>query len=156
MTVYSVLLLVHSWVRWLVLPALLGRIGLAVADRAAGRPYDKRARALSGAAVGLLDVMLVIGLLLLGWFSPLTTAAMADMGSAMKDPLRRFWLVEHPTLMVGAVVIAHVATVVGRRATDPRRGHLVVAVGLSIALALVLLGIPWPFRAGVARPLFAL
>ena len=156
MTAYSVVLIIHSWLRWLVLPALVGRIGLALADRAANRPYDKRARMLSGMTVGMLDLMLVLGLVLLGWLSPLTTSAMADMGAAMKDPVWRFWLVEHPTMMFLAVTVGHVVTVIGRRSADPRRGHLVVAIGLTLVLVFVLMGIPWPFRAGIGRPLFAL
>jgi len=154
--IYTVVLLIHSWLRWLALLAVVARIGLALADRAAGRDYDKRARGTMAGTVGVMDLMLVLGLVLLAWLSPLTTAAMADMGSAMGDPLRRFWLVEHPTMMFLSVTVAHVASVLARRQEDARRAHTQVAIGLSLALLLMLAGIPWPFRELIGRPLFAL
>ncbi len=152
---YTVILLIHSWVRWLVLPLLLVRIGKALADRSKGAEYAGPARGMTAGTVGLLDLNLVFGVLLLSWLSPLTTAAMADMGSAMSDPLRRFWLVEHPTMMFLAVVVGHVVSVMAKRSTDARRAHTIVAVGLTVALLMVLAGIPWPFRGLIGRPLFA-
>ena len=152
---YTAALLVHSWIRWLVLPLLLIRIGKAVADRGRGAEYDDGARGMTASVVGLLDLNLMFGVMLLSWLSPLTTAAMADMGSAMSDPLRRFWLVEHPTMMFLAVVVGHVVSVMAKRSSDPMRANTIVAVGLTVALLLVLAGIPWPFREEIGRPLFA-
>ena len=129
---YGIAILAHSWLRWGVLLAMLGRLGLAIADRSSGRAYEKRARIASAVTVGLLDLTLVLGVVLLSWLSPLTTSAMADMGSAMSDPLRRFWLVEHPTMMFLASVVAHVGTAIAKRA-EPRRAHTMVILGLSLA-----------------------
>lgn len=154
--IYTVAIYAHSWIRWVALLALVGRIGLALVHRSRGVEYGKLARATSGATVGFLDLNLLLGFVLLGWLSPMTTAAMADMGSAMGDPLRRFWLVEHPTAMLVSVTVAHVATVLARRQVDAKRAHTLVAVGLSLALLVTLLAIPWPFREVVGRPLFAL
>jgi len=154
--IYTVVFLVHSWLRWIALAAIVGRIGKALADRAAERPYDKKARGMTAATVGVLDLMLVLGLTLLFWLSPITTAAMADMGSAMGDPLRRFWLVEHPTAMFLAVTIGHFVSVRAKRMDDAKRAHTHVAIGLSLTLLLILVAIPWPFRDLIGRPLFAL
>ena len=154
MNAYDVTLLVHSWLRWVLLVLVVGRIGLALMDRARGRPYDKRARVSSAITVGTLDLMVLLGVVLLGWLSPFTSAAMADMGAAMKDPLRRFWLVEHPTTMFIAAIVAHVGTSVAKRSADPRRAHLAAAIGLTMALLAIAAAIPWPFRAAIARPLF--
>ncbi len=151
---YTVAILTHSWLRWLVLPLMLGRIGKAVVDRSQDKPYEGPARGFTAATVGLMDLMLLIGVVLLGWLSPLTTSAMSDMGSAMGDPVRRFWLVEHPTMMFLALVVAHVGSVMARRATDAKRAHTIVAVALSVAFLMLLAGIPWPFREGIGRPLF--
>lgn len=154
--IYEGTLLVHSWLRWIVLLALFVRVGMALAARSRGSDYDRRARLSAAATVGGLDLMTVLGVVLLSWLSPLTTAAMSDMGSAMGDPVRRFWLVEHPTTMFLAVAAAHVGSSIAKRATDARRAHTAVALGLSLAILLLLAGIPWPFRPGIGRPLFAL
>lgn len=153
--IYTVVLLVHSWVRWVAVLAIVGRIGLALSDRSSGRDYDKRARGSMAGTVGLLDLMLVLGLMLVFWLSPLTTAAMGDMGAAMGDPLRRFWLVEHPTVMFLAVTVGHVVSVLARRQADAKKAHTQVAIGLSLVLLLILAGIPWPGRELIGRPLFA-
>jgi hypothetical protein len=154
--IYTVAIYAHSWIRWAVLLAVVGRVGLALADRRSGRAYDKRARVASAITVGLLDLNLVLGLMLLFWLSPLTTSAMADMGGAMGDPLRRFWLVEHPFAMMVSVTVAHVASVLGRKQADPTRAHTYVALGLALALLVMMTAIPWPGREIVGRPLFAL
>ncbi len=154
--IYTVTVLAHSWLRWLVLPLMMGRIAKALVDRSKDAPYEGPARGFTAATVGLMDVMLLLGVVLLGWLSPLTTAAMADMGSAMGDPLRRFWLVEHPTMMFLALVVAHVGSLMAKRATESRRSHTIVAVALTVALLMILAAIPWPFREAIGRPLFSM
>jgi hypothetical protein len=65
----------------------------------------------------------------------------------------RFWTVEHPVVMVAAVVLAHVGRVLAGKATDAdkKRKRLLICFGL--ALLLMLLRTPWPGMAN-ARPLF--
>ena len=138
-----------------MLPLLLVRIGKAVLDRSKSRPYEGAARGFTAATVGMMDLMLLLGVVLLGWLSPLTTAAMSNMGTAMSDPMTRFWLVEHPTMMFLALVVAHVGSVMARRASEARRAHTVVAVSLALSLLMILAAIPWPFREAIGRPLFA-
>ena len=154
--IYTVAIVAHSWIRWGALVAVVARVGLALADRGAGRDDGKRARITSGITVGLLDLNLVLGLVLWVWLSPLTTSAMVDVGAAMADPFRRFWLVEHPTAMMLSVTVAHVASVLAKRQADPQRAHTRLAIGLALALLLMLVAIPWPGRELVGRPLFAL
>jgi hypothetical protein len=73
----------------------------------------------------------------------------------MGDPVARFWAVEHVTMMVAAVVFAHLGRVLGRKAATPgaRRTRLLVCFGISTVLMLV--GTPWPGMAA-GRPLFRL
>ena len=137
-----VVLVIHSLFRWLVLVGLVLRPVLAIADRTAARPYDSRARRFTGIMVGLLDLQVVIGLVLMG-VSPLMANAMRNMAASMADDNLRFFLVEHPTIMVIAAIVAHIASFVARRQSDPRRSHLIIIVGFSIATLLVLGGIPW-------------
>lgn len=142
----TVVLLLHSWLRWLVVLALAGRTGLAGARVATGAPFEKLDRATSGATLGLVHLEILVGLLLYG-LSPLVRAALGDMGAAMKDPTLRFYTVEHSTVMVLAAVVVTVGVVVARRAAEDRRRHLVSLVGFGLTLLLVLAMIPWPFRA---------
>ena len=95
----------------------------------------------------------VSSMLLYAFLSPNTAAVFKDFGAAMKDPVARFWAVEHVTMMLAAVILAHVGRVLGRKASTPgaKRTRLLISFGLSTLLMIV--GTPWPgLRAG--RPLF--
>jgi hypothetical protein len=77
----------------------------------------------------------------------------ADLGAAMRDPVARFWAVEHVGTMTLAVIAAHVGRVLARRAKTSSAQRLPLLICFSIALVAILAAIPWPgLRAG--RPLF--
>src|SRR5688572_23978429 len=117
---YSAILFLHSYWRWVVVLAALIALGHATLGWAAGRPYSPRARAVGRAFVGALDLQLLLGLLLYVFLSPYTRAAFADLGHVMKNPFYRFWTVEHGPVQLLAVVSAHVGSVRAKRAPDDR------------------------------------
>lgn len=136
---YATLLLLHSWLRWLVI--LTGIWAVASAATAhPGRPH----RASLFFTVSL-DIQFLLGVLLYVVLSPVTRAALTDLPAAMANSGMRFWTVEHPTLMILAVVFAHV----GRAAARTRRAML---AWYGLALAAILAATPWPFLSN-ARPL---
>jgi hypothetical protein len=151
---FDVILLLHSWLRW---PALIAGI-LATAAAFSYRPGSGEKTAADrwgGIFVGLLDLQFLLGLLLYFVLSPTTAAIRQDFGGAMRDPVARFWAVEHIMLMLVAAVVAHVGRVLARKAANPgaKRTRMLVCYGIS-TLAIIA-AIPWPgFRAG--RPLFRL
>jgi hypothetical protein len=145
----------HSALRWVVVAAVVGRLGLAARGMATGAPLGARDRQVGLVSVITMDLQLTLGLVLLA-VSPLAQAAFADMGGAMKDPILRFWSVEHPTLMVAAVGAVHVGHRVSSRAAEAGRGHRAALIGYGIALLALVAAIPWPFRAGVGRPWLSL
>ncbi|MGE3178092.1 MAG: hypothetical protein AB7O32_11520 [Vicinamibacterales bacterium] len=149
---YTAVLALHSWLRW---GALIAGV-LAVASLASSKSSD--ARSVDGDRWSLffmiaLDLQLLIGLLLYLFISPNTTAMFRDFGAAMRDPVARFWAVEHVTLMFVAIVAAHVGRVLGRKAASPAAGRSKMLVAFIIALVAIMAATPWPgMRAG--RPLF--
>src|SRR4029077_2993408 len=74
-------------------------------------------------------------------------------GAAMKDPVARFWAVEHITSMMLAVILAHVGRVLGRKAATPDSRRMKLFICFGIATVLMLLAIPWPGMSA-GRPLF--
>jgi hypothetical protein len=148
---YSAVLVIHSWVRWIVIAAGLyaAARGLLGASRnVAWTPADDRA---GFWFVTSLDLQLTIGLVLYLFLSPYAAAALHDLGGTMKDPVLRFWAVEHAFGMLIGVALAHVGRVRGRR-TDSLRRHRVTAIFYGLALVAILVSIPWPGSAH-ARPL---
>jgi len=148
---YSFVLALHSWVRWIALIAGVGATAAALS-----RSSDKRAGDGWGVAlVTALDLQMLLGLLLYLVVSPNMQAIRDHFGEAMQSRSLRFWAVEHVTMMVAAVVLAHVGRVLGRKAASPdaRRSRLLICYGLSTLLMLA--GMPWP-GLPYGRPLFRL
>lgn len=141
---YAILLMIHSWLRWVVIALGLTAVGRAVGGVGSGRVYDARDNFLSRALVITVDVQLLLGLGLYFGLSPFTQTALANFGGAMKDRMLRFWAVEHGFAMVLGIALVHVARVRVRRAPDAKK-HRTAALWLSIALLLILAGVPWPF-----------
>lgn len=147
---YSIILILHSWLRWVVLVA-----GFAALFAALGKDSDRQRAADRWGLifVSALDLQVLLGLLLYGMFSPFTAQAMRDFGAAMRDTVLRYWAVEHLTMMLAAVILVHVGRVLARKAADPEKKRKRILIFFGIALLLILGGIPWPFMAN-ARPLF--
>src|SRR5687768_3701223 len=127
---YVALVILHSWLRWLVLLT-----GLAAAGRslAAGRrgwtgTDDNVAKWFTIA----LDIQFTVGLILYAGLSPLTEMAFADFGAAMRDSALRFWAVEHLIGMVAGVALAHVGRAKIRKAPENRR-HRTAAIFFTLA-----------------------
>jgi heme A synthase len=115
---------IHSYVRYLVLLAGVGALATAVLGwRSAGLP-PRAERALAGAFVGLLDLQVVIGVLLL-----LTGFAFYAA------------LTGHLVMMVLAAATAHVASVMARRREPARSGSPVRTLGFMLALLFIVGGI---------------
>ena len=149
---YGIVLNVHSWLRWVVIIAMLWTILRAVLPGPRDwTPADDRSLRISLVA---LDVQFLLGLLLYFVLSPFTRQAMSDMGAAMQSPGLRFFAVEHLVGMLIAMTLAHVGAVRIRKAV-PERRHRLAAIFFVLALLAVLASIPWPgLPAG--RPLFRL
>ena len=150
---YSLALLAHSWVRWIVLLAGVVAVGRAILGLTGGRPWTGADGRLARLFPVVLDVQTLIGLILYVVLSPFTRAAFGDMAAAMRNAGLRFYVVEHLVGMLVAVALAHVGSVrIKRSRTDAER-HRYAAIFFGLALVAILLSIPWPGTPS-GRPLF--
>jgi hypothetical protein len=151
---YLLVLFLHSWLRWgAIIAGALAVVTLLTSQPRPGVPdsSDRWGRFF----IIALDLQFVLGLLLYIGLSPTTYAIFHEtgMGAAMRDPVARFWAVEHVTMMVVAIVIAHVGRVIARKAATPAARRTRLLICFLISLIAILGGTPWPgMRAG--RPLF--
>jgi hypothetical protein len=65
------------------------------------------------------------------------------MKATMADRAVRFFVAEHPTLMVVAVVVATIGSIVAKNAPDDASRHRKALVFTAVTLLLILAGIPW-------------
>jgi len=143
---YSAVLILHSWIRWIALVAGVGAT-LAVLR---GKADGERSLADRWGLVLMitLDLQLLLGLVLYLALSPNMREILDHFGASMKDPALRFWAVEHISAMLGAVILAHAGRVLARTAktATSKRTRLLICLGL--ATLLMLAGMPWPGRPG--------
>jgi hypothetical protein len=150
---YSTVLILHSWIRWFALVAVIGALFAAVRGKVEGSQSIADRWGLF--AMMTLDIQMLLGLLLYLVVSPNMAEIRAHFGEAMQNPQLRFWAVEHSAAMFVAVILAHVGRVLARKAKTPaaKRSRLIACFG--VAAVALLLGQPWPgMPAG--RPLFRL
>ncbi|MCE2853368.1 MAG: hypothetical protein ACK5C8_10550 [Roseiflexaceae bacterium] len=152
MTAYSVMLFLHSWMRWAVVITAVLVIVQAFRGWSGGVAWDATKARFASWFVNTTSIQLVLGLVLYGFLSPVTLQAFSDMGGAMKDSVTRFWAVEHMSVMLVAVALAHIGAGRVKKAADDQAKHRAAAIFFTLAIVLILLSIPW---AGItARPLF--
>lgn len=139
---YLALLYTHNLTRWIVLIAAVAALALALMGRFGKQPFGRQQRIANLTFVTSLDVQLVLGLLLY-FVSPLVQAGLADMSAAMADAAVRFFVVEHATYMIVAVALAHVGSVMVRKAKDDGAKHARTLIWFGLSLIVILAGIPW-------------
>lgn len=138
---YSPLLTLHSLLRWLVLAlAVLAvlRAALGLLGGRAWRPWDDKL------GLGLfvsVDVQVLAGVAL--WILYLR-----QVGFDMANPAARQMLLEHPLTMFVALGLVHMGRARSKRATEDRGRFKAALIFYGLALALILIMIPWD-RLGV-------
>ena len=134
-------LLIHSYFRWLVLVAAFAAAAKNAIGYSDGRVWTQADRRAGLFLMIAIDVQFLIGIVVYG-LSPITRGAMADMATAMKTADVRKIAVEHPTMMLVALILVHVGNVASRKATTDRGRFGRAALFFGLALLLMFLGIP--------------
>ena len=106
------------------------------------KPFSKAEDTGSKIATILLGIQFLIGL---GLYVISPLVQLGNMGAAMKDPLLRFWTVEHITMMFIAIMVISIGRGQARRATDDLVKHKKITIFFGIGLLLIFFAIPWPF-----------
>jgi len=104
---------------------------------------DKDGR-ISVFALIVTHIQVIIGLILY-FVSPnaLNAIQTNGMGEVMKDSLLRLFTIEHPLIMLLAVVLITIGYTKHKKKQSPKAKFKTIAVFYTIALILVLSRIPW-------------
>jgi hypothetical protein len=148
---YTTALMLHSWIRWIALVAVVGATLAAVRGKVAGT--TSLADRWGLVAVTTLDIQMLLGLILYFVVSPNMQEIRAHFGEAMKNPQLRFWAVEHISAMFVALILVHLGRVLARKAKTPAAKRTRLLVCFGIATVAMFLGTPWPGMAA-GRPWF--
>ena len=144
---YEFTLAIHNILRWVVLILAVVAVARAYLGWFGKRQWTERDRKIGTFLSIAIDVQLLIGLLLYVVLSPITKAAFQGFGAAMQVADLRFFALEHAFFMLLAVVFAHLGSILPRKVDEPAAKYKRAAIWFSLALLVILLGMPW------ARPL---
>jgi len=145
---HTTILLLHSWLRWV---ALIAGVGATLAAARDNSPGATRVDRWGLILMIVLDLQMLLGLVM--YLTVTLPSIQGHMAEVMQNPEARFFAVEHITMMMGAVILAHVGRVLGRKSASADAKKMKLFVCFGIATAMMFLATPWPgLRAG--RPLF--
>ncbi|HET6256846.1 MAG TPA: hypothetical protein VFE32_22435 [Puia sp.] len=149
----AIILFLHSLLRWVILLLLLAAIVQSYTGMRSGRPYSDGDRKLGLFLLISAHTTLLLGLAL--WlFGSFGLALVRDsgMGVVMKNAVMRYWVVEHFVGMLIAIVLITIGRGVAKKSISDAAKFKRAFWLFLVALIIILVTIPWPFRTGVGRP----
>lgn len=139
---YNGLLHLHSLLRWIIIVLLL----LNLFRLSSGNNSTKFSLWLLISA----HITLLLGLYQY-IFGSWGLALFRQYGSeVMRDPAMRFWAVEHITGMLLAIAFITIGHIRLKKSGKTKP----TLIFYLIAFIIIMLVVPWPFRAGIGRPWF--
>lgn len=131
---HSLLLVTHSILRYFILISLVWIIVRSLTGWLNKTGYVKLDDQLGLGLFMLTHTQLLLGIILF-FVSPIVIFS----GASMKDPIARYWLVEHNTGMLIAVALITMARITSKKMTDSISKHKRMFIFNGIALVVILL-----------------
>ncbi len=145
----------HSLLRWVILILLLVALFKHLKGMSSNKPFTAGDKKTGLFLMISAHIQLLIGLI--EWFiGPWGFKLLQNIGfsAAMKDPVARFWIVEHNVGMLIAIALITIGRGVSKKSLPDNIKHKKSFWFYLIALIIILASIPWPGRVGIGRPLF--
>lgn len=136
----QILVDVHSILRYLVLFLIIALIAQSITGISAKKEFSKANGKLALFTMVSFHIQFLFGIILYFTSSKVIFGTMT-----MKSTLLRFFALEHPLLMIIAIVLITVAYLKAKKRNAPSSHRLLLIYGI-IVFVLLMAGIPWPFR----------
>lgn len=134
------LLHLHSFVAYILLATLVIAIVINALAAFQGKPYSETNRKLSLYGLIATHLQVLIGLILY-FVSPKGLSAMS--GEAMKVSGLRFYVIEHPLMMILAAILITIGYSKSKKANESKRKFNAMLVYYIIGLVFILTRLPW-------------
>jgi hypothetical protein len=144
---YTGLLHTHSFLRYFVLILLIVVIVQSLLGWLSKKPYGSLDNRLGLFLFIFTHIQLLVGLILY-FVSPFVQFS----GAAMKDASTRYWLVEHSSMMLIAIVLITMARVTSKKMTDNTAKHKRMFIFNALALLIILAAIAMSGRGIITAP----
>lgn len=150
---YSVLLSIHSLMRWLVLISLVFAVYRSYSGWRANKSFSSFDNRIRHITATIVHIQLMLGLWLY-FVSPVVDYFLKNFKEAVHMREIRFFGMEHITMMVVAVTLLTIGSVKAKRADTDQKKFKTMFVWYSISLLIIFLSIPWSFSPFTSRPLY--
>jgi hypothetical protein len=152
---YQGMLHLHSTFRWVILILLLVAVYKSFADR--NKAFTSGHKKIGLFLLITADSMLLVGLY--QWVTSKTWGLISikerGFAAVMKDPVARFFAVEHFIGMIIAIALIHIGYGYSKKNIPDGIKHKRALLFYGLALLIILISIPWPFRVvGAGRTWF--
>lgn len=145
----------HSILRWVILVLLILSVIKSYTGWKSGRPFANGDRKIWLFTMISAHITLLLGLYqwLLGRMGVISTE-LPEGVSMMKDRSYRFFWLEHPLMMLIAIAMITLGYGMAKKPLPDNVKYQKAFRYFLVALILILLMTPWPFREGISRPIF--
>ena len=137
---YTGLQHLHSYTAYLALAMLVAAILSNAISWSSNQPFSKGNRLTALLSLIFTHIQVVVGLVLY-FISPLGLSNFS--GDNMKSATARLYMLEHPLMMLIAVILITVGYSRAKRLTADNQKHKKIVIFYTIGLVLILSRIPW-------------
>ncbi len=148
---YSLILTLHNYGRWLVLISLIGAMTIAFSGLRRQRRFTAGIDTWRHWTATIAHIQLLLGMFLY-FQSPMVSNALPDDPHHLVNEHTYFRYI-HITLMFIAVIVITVGSAKAKRSQDDRAKFRAMLVWFAAGLLILLIAIPWPFSPLAGRPL---
>jgi hypothetical protein len=145
----------HNLLRWLILILLVISIAKAYTGWKGKKTFSPGDKKIWLFTMTAAHITLLLGLLQLffGRYG-IITSSLPEGTSVMKNKFYRFFWIEHPFIMIISVILITLGYGMAKKSVPDEVKYRKAFVYFLVALIFILIGIPWPFREIVGRPIF--
>jgi hypothetical protein len=148
---HEFLLTFHNIWRWVVLILAIVAAVMAYIGWFGKRTWTERDRKLGSFTAIAMDIQVLLGFILYLFYSPFGLKGLQlGMQTVRSSRDFMFYGIEHVFYMLVALVMAHLGSILPRKAQDSAAKYMRAAIPFTILFLILILGIPW------GRPLLRL
>lgn len=148
---YSILITLHSALRWFVLLFVLYALHRAFTGYRQKRKFNKGDNTVRHWTATLAHLQMMIGMLLYVK-SPVVNYFWKNTSVTLQNLQYVFYGLIHILLMLTAIVFLTIGSAKAKRQTEDQQKYKTILLWFSAALLIILLAIPWPFSPLSNRP----
>jgi hypothetical protein len=150
---YQMFLWSHSWLRWLVLAAILYALYRAAIGYQTKRLFSGTDNAIRHWTATIVHIQFIAGMVVY-IKSPIVRYYWKNISEMAGEWSVHFFVWMHPLLMFSATVLITVGSALAKRKQGDREKFGIILFWFALTLLIILLAVPWPFSPLAERPYF--